>query len=185
MKRLVLFLSLLVGFSMIAEAQMVGSTNRESGGFVSGGAELQYRETGWRLNAEVGTSTAISFGYQITPSIMTAVGMEMVSDFDYMLIWGPAFAQVRLTTPMYRWSFFADLRFGWTVFSFYGGYSVSQVMVGVGYKNWSLGGGVAYSPSLAYDYGEGYSQVYQTDIWTPIVSLSYSLPLKRLNGVIF
>ena len=182
MKRVVLFLGLLLGFSLMADAQMVGATNRQRGGSGSG-VEPQYRETGWRLNAEVGTSTAVSFGYQFTPNIMAAAGLEMVSDFDYMLIWGPVFAQVRLSTPMYRWSLFADLRFGWTVFSFYGGKSVSQATVGVGYKNWSLGGGVAFSPGLTYDNPD--YRDYRADIWTPIVSLSYSFPLKRLNGVFF
>ena len=174
---------IMVAFASGANAQMVGATNSQSGGFAGSGAEPQYRETGWRLNVEVGTSTAISFGYQVTPNLMVAAGMEMVSDFDYMLIWGPVFAQVRLSTPMYRWSLFADLRFGWTVFSFYGGKSVSQATVGVGYKNWSLGGGVAFSPGLTYDNPD--YRDYRADIWTPIVSLSYSFPLKRLNGVFF
>lgn len=187
MKRFFSICLILSVFVVNVNAQMVGATNRQGGVSSSGGPDPQYRETGWRLNAEVGTSTSVSVGYQFTPNIMVGAGMEMVSDFDYMLIWGPAFAQLRLTTPMYRWSFFADLRFGWTVFSFYGGYSFSQAMVGIGYKNWSLGGGVAFSPSLAYDRGYdnlGDTYVYQTNIWTPIVSLSYSLPLK-LKGVFF
>lgn len=135
MKRIVLLICLAT-LSLGAQAQLVGATNRQQGGYSMGSNNPTYRPTGYLLQFEAGYPFAVSVGYQLNPNVMVGGGIginlrEYVYAGYYRIenYWGygqdeirqdwvkvhnaiPLFVEARFSTPRYRWSLFADVKLG-------------------------------------------------------------------------
>ena len=135
MKRIVLLICLAT-LSLGAQAQLVGATNRQQGGYSMGSNNPTYRPTGYLLQFEAGYPFALSFGYQMNPCVMVGGGIGInlrqyayASYYRIENYWGygqdeirrdwvgvenaiPLFVEARFSTPRYRWSLFADIKLG-------------------------------------------------------------------------
>lgn len=143
MKKIVLAALALLTLVPCANAQMVGATNRQSGGFISSDPSPLYRPTGPSIRFSIGASPLVSVAYnhQLTPWFMVGggVGLCFVNgtehrenytaegstgyyywvhtyDHNYMMREGggiPIFVEAEVRTPRYKWSFFVDTKLGY------------------------------------------------------------------------
>ena len=144
MKKAILLLTLVV-IATVAQAQMVGATNRQNGSFSPSTNDPVYRPTGVVLHFEVGSPMAVAVGYQLTPNVMVGAGFgyyyadysscNFESYYYYTYTsgsgdWGynhfqiegdprGPFLEVRGSTPGYRWSVFGDVKLGYNMASYY------------------------------------------------------------------
>ena len=140
-----LFMLVLVATLAAAQAQMVGSTNRQNGSISSSTNDPVYRPTGAVLHFEAGSPWAVAVGYQVTPNVMVGAGYGYYYtsyqnssfetyhyssytygggywDYNYFQIEGNPmgpFLEVRGSTPGYRWSVFGDVKLGYNLASYY------------------------------------------------------------------
>jgi len=207
MKKVVFAALALLALIPCANAQLVGSTNRQQGGFSASSNAPVYRPTGAVLHFEAGFTTngpglvTLCWGYQMTPNVMLGAGLGLYgysskNDINYRFgaIDGitPLFFEARLSTPGYRWSVYADFKFGYDlalISSFndcpdtidYRQRFFVGLQGGVGYKNLGLGVGFLFMPkpfansdNVKTDYN--YSFFY--------FNLSYNLPVADLRRVL-
>jgi opacity protein-like surface antigen len=143
MKRIILAAVLLLALAPCASAQMVGATNRQSGGFISSDPSPLYRPTGPSIRFSIGASPLVSVAYnhQLTPWFMVGggVGLCFVNGTMYRedyhasgssgsYYWNysgtevyslrekggiPIFVEAEVRTPRYKWSFFVDTKLGY------------------------------------------------------------------------
>lgn len=143
MKRIILAAVLLLALAPCASAQVVGATNRQSGGFVASDPSPLYRPTGPSIRFSIGASPLVSVAYnhQLTSWFMVGggVGLTLVngeqhneryrSDGNYGYYWWdlqstdnyntrdgggiPLFVEAEVRTPRYKWSFFVDTKLGY------------------------------------------------------------------------
>lgn len=79
MKRIILAAVLLLALAPCASAQMVGATNRQSGGFLASDPSPLYRPTGPSIRFSIGAAPLVSVAYnhQLTPWFMVGGGMGL------------------------------------------------------------------------------------------------------------
>ena len=142
MKRIV-FIICFAALAVNVQAQMVGATNRQQGGFISSDPSPLYRPTGPSIRFSIGASPLVSVAYnhQLTPWFMVGGGVGLcfvngtkhredymaegstghyywVHTYDYfskMREGGgiPIFVEAEVRTPRYKWSFFVDTKLGY------------------------------------------------------------------------
>ena len=143
MKRIILAAVLLLALAPCASAQMVGATNRQSGGFLASDPSPLYRPTGPSIRFSIGAAPLISVAYNhpLTPWFMVGggVGLCFVNgtehrenytaegsagyyywvhtyDHNYKMRDGggiPLFVEAEVRTPRYKWSFFVNTKLGY------------------------------------------------------------------------
>lgn len=143
MKRIILAAVLLLALAPCASAQMVGATNRQSGGFLASDPSPLYRPTGPSIRFSIGASPLVSVAYnhQLTPwfTVGGGVGLTFIngethreryystgsygyyywsfsSSDDYNSRDGggiPLFVEAEVRTPRYKWSFFVNTKLGY------------------------------------------------------------------------
>lgn len=143
MKRIILAAVLLLALAPCASAQMVGATNRQSGGFLASDPSPLYRPTGPSIRFSIGASPLVSVAYnhQLTSWLMVGggVGLCFVNGTRYKedyhasgssgsYYWSysgreiyymrekdgiPLFAEAEVRTPRYKWSFFVNTKLGY------------------------------------------------------------------------
>lgn len=143
MKRFILAALLLLALAPSAGAQMVGATNRQSGGFIASDPSPLYRPTGPSIRFSIGAAPLVSVAYnhQLTPWLMVGggVGLCFVNGtnyeqsyyaegsygnywWSYRNSWEyhtrdgggiPLFVEAEVRTPRYKWSFFVDTKLGY------------------------------------------------------------------------
>ena len=139
MKKIVFAALALLTLVTCANAQMVGATNRQQGGFGTTSSDPEYRPTGAVLQFELGSPVAIAAGCQLNSNVMVGGGIGFYGfqrnyegcyqvyayhgpqygyGYDtrcgevYMKTILPIYAEARFSTPRYRWSAFADMKLG-------------------------------------------------------------------------
>jgi len=179
MKRIVFFICF-AALAFSASAQMVGATNRQSGGRMT---TFDNQQAQHQLVIELGQPTSVAYNYRLTPYIAVGGGLGTV-------LWGfgltrpvPAFVDVRFSLP-YNTSWFLDIKGIYNInYSIYGngtplGFSAT---VGYTYKKLSIGAGI-----LFLDEGEDYysSSYYSsgggaTDLITPAITIGWTIPMRQ------
>ena len=171
MKRFLSFFVMVTVLAGYADAQIIGATNRSNPSNPNSSTTPEYRKTGASLRISSGFPNVglLAFDYQLTPSFLVGGGggVNVCNEVNI-----PIFGEIELRTPRYKWSIFLNVKSGY-------GFLYEDVffaaMVGVSYKNISLGFGL--STSQYYSYHSNYE--YSGFEWIlPMVSLSYNLPLK-------
>ncbi len=125
-----------------ANAQMVGSTNRQQGGYYNPGygQNDEGRQRGPLIHFEVGMPFAVSLGYQVSPVLMVGAG---VGASFLITEYAPIFAQVRLNTPHSHRAFFLDIKGGYDLADDQGPIILGQI--GMLFRNMGVGIGMGYS----------------------------------------
>ena len=163
--------------SLGVQAQIVGATNRQQGGFSRGSNDPEYHPTGYNLHFEAAMPIAIGVTYQLNPNVMVGGGIAYYPFED--TYWGyyqssydgswydgrieadgalPIYVQARLSTPRYRWSVFADFKLGYNIGSVDHKMDSSvdlkepnhiffAMQAGVSYKRLSFGAGFGWNPA--------------------------------------
>lgn len=176
MKRIVVFVCF-AALALGTQAQMVGSTNRQRGGFGTTSSDPEYRPTGYALHFEAALPLALGVSYQLSPNVMLGGGIAYYpiekeysgyyqGSYDgnwydgYIFVNGamPIYAQARLSTPRYRWGVFADFKLGYNIGSIDHKMDSSVdieepcriffgMQLGVNFKRLSLGAGFGWNPA--------------------------------------
>ena len=176
MKRIVIIVCL-AALSLSAQAQMVGATNRQNGGYSMGSNDPEYRPTGYNLHFEALVPFALGVSYQLNPNVMVGGGIAYYflekdyegfyqSSYDGSVYTGrimvegalPIYVQARLSTPRYRWSVFADFKLGYNLGAVDHKMDSSVdleepchiffgMQAGVSYKRLSFGAGFGWNPA--------------------------------------
>lgn len=176
MKRIVIILCL-AALSLSAQAQMVGATNRQNGGYSMGSNDPEYRPTGYNLHFEALVPFALGVSYQLNPNVMVGAGVAYYvpaqkyygyyqGSYDGSWYEGrikvegalPIYVQARLSTPRYRWSVFADFKLGYNLGAVDHKMDSSVdlkepchiffgMQAGVSYKRLSFGAGFGWNPA--------------------------------------
>ncbi len=207
MKKIVIAALALLTLVTCANAQMVGATNRQQGGFSTSSNDPVYRPTGAVLHFEAGGTTngqglvTLGWGYQMTPNVMLGAGLGLYgysSQNDIYYGFGaidgitPLFFETRLSTPGYRWSVYADLKLGYDlalISSFnecpdtidYRQRFFVGLQGGVGYKNLGLGMGFLFMPKPFASYDNVKTDYNYSFFY---FNLSYNLPVAYLRRVL-
>ena len=213
MKRIVIIVCL-AALSLGAQAQMVGATNRQQGGFGSSSSDPEYRPTGYMLHFEAAMPLALGVTYQLTPNVMVGGGIAYYpfeenywgyyqSNYDGNWYDGrieadgalPIYVQARLSTPRYRWSVFSDFKLGYNLGNIDHKMDLSvdieepchiffSMQVGVSYKRISLGAGFGWNPARVKYYHDHGYNYSSESYFCPSFSLSYDLPLTPILNAI-
>lgn len=180
MKKVLLFVLLFLGIGFSANAQMIGATNNQRTFRTTEGTSTIYRPTGPSLRLSAGTNIygSIAYNYQITHNFMIGGGLGVTESWEddyyeygyYFSNWDceaslPLFLEAEIRTPRYDWSVFFNMKAGlniplYTVRNLF----FASAMVGVSYKNLSIGG--------------GYSTIGNYNFENIVLSISYNLPLS-------
>lgn len=196
MKRTIILFALLTLLAIGAKAQIVGANEGKK---TSASTTLPlYKPTGHYLRLEAGYPhfASVAYGYQLNPYIMlgggfgygeisytyTGFGGIIGNLHDYVIRGSgagiPIFAEANFSTPKYKWSFVANIKFGYAIPLENGYYSIETASImnyydknghclfgainlGVTYKNLGLFTGASSN----------------SEYWWSIL-LSYNLPLK-------
>ena len=166
MKKTLLLLAALLLLVPMSNAQMVGSTNRQQGGYYNPGygQNDEGRQRGPLIHFEVGMPFAVSLGYQVSPVLMVGAGVgasALVTEY------APIFAQIRLNTPHSSRAFFLDIKGGYDLANAQGIILLGQI--GMLFKHLGVGIGMGYSG--AYPGGEAYKFC---------LTVSYDLQLNKI-----
>ncbi len=194
MKRLVTLFALLTLFAIGAKAQMVGANEGQK--VSTNNTSSFYKPTGHYLRFEAGFPHAsAAYGYQLNHYLMLGAGTGFGelsfntydnSGFFYRRTGSngiPLFVEAIFSTPKYKWSFVADIKFGYSIpiydldnshhiAEYYNGttyhypYYVSnrifgEINIGVAYKYFSLCAGISSNNTSWFSF-----------------FISYNLPLK-------
>lgn len=212
MKKTILTLLLVMVSCVATQAQMVGATNRQRGGFGTTSSDPEYRPTGYALHFEAAMPLALGVSYQLSPNVMLGGGIAYYpftqeyrgyyqssygywSD-GYIFVQGamPIYAQARLSTPRYRWGVFADFKLGYNIGSIDHKMDTSVdieepcliffgMQLGVNFKRLSLGAGFGWNPArVKFQHENGGGKYSAESYFCPSVSLSYDLPISVITS---
>lgn len=164
MKKTLLLLAALLLLVPMSNAQMVGSTNRQQGGYYDPGYGQNDagRPRGALLHLEVGLPCAVSLGYQVSPVLMVGAGIGV----NFLMESLPVYGEIRLNTPHDRIAGFLDVKAGYDLGGRQGGAFMGEV-------------GMMYGDALSIGAGIGYT-VSRRDRWMFLLSVSYDLQLNKL-----
>ncbi|MBP5528404.1 MAG: hypothetical protein J6X79_08150 [Bacteroidales bacterium] len=142
MRKAIVILGVLLVLAPCANAQMVGSTNRQQGGYYDPGygQSDEGRQRGPLLHFELGMPFAFSLGYQLNPSLMVGAG---VGASFLITEYAPIFAQIRLSTPHDNRALFLDIKGGYDLGDGQGIILLGQA--GILFKNLGIAIGGGYS----------------------------------------
>ena len=211
MKKTILTLVIVLAACVTTQAQMVGATNRQQGGFGPTSSDPEYRSTGYALHFEAAMPLAFGVSYQLSPNVMLGGGFayypftEEYSGYyqidgywhdGYIYVEGamPIYVQARLSTPRYRWGVFADLKLGYNIGNIDHKMDTSVdieepshiffgMQLGVNYKRLSLGAGFGWNPArVKFEHGYGGGYYYAESYFCPSVSLSYDFPISVITS---
>lgn len=180
MKKKISLAALLLAICLSANAQMIGATNNQRTSRTTEGTSTLYRPIGPSLRLSAGTNIygSIAYNYQITHNFMIGGGLGVTESWEddyygygiYVSNWNceaslPLFLEAEIRTPRYDWSVFFNLKAGLNIplYTVRNLFFVST-MVGVSYKNLSIGG--------------GYSTMGNYNFENIVLSISYNLPLS-------
>ena len=179
MKKKISLAALLLAICLSANAQMIGATNNQRTFRTTEGTSTLYRPTGPSLRLSAGTNIygSIAYNYQITHNFMIGGGLGVTESLeaDYIGISIhsynyeaslPLFLEAEIRTPRYDWSVFFNLKAGLNIplMNTLRNLFFVSTMVGVSYKNLSIGG--------------GYSTMGNYNFENIVLSISYNLPLS-------
>ena len=159
MKKTLLLLFLAVG--MMAQAQMIGATNRQ-GGYRPMDDSYGQRPIGALIHLEGGTTNAVGFGYQMKPNLMVGGGIAY-NIFEVL----PVYAELRWSQPRSDKAFFIDFKAGLDLLDDDLPF-VGMFQVGLLFKHFGVGLGLGMAPAL--EYSRGNFGLFN-------ISLSYDIPL--------
>lgn len=209
MKRIVIIVCL-AALSLGAQAQIVGATNRQQGGYSMGANDPEYHPTGYMLHLEAAMPLALGVTYQLTPNVMVGGGIAYYPfEKDYygyyqgsydgswysgrIMAEGalPIYVQARLSTPRYRWSVFSDFKLGYNLGNIDHKMDSSVdleepchiffgMQVGISYKRLSFGAGFGWNPARVKYYHDHGYNSYSESYFCPSFSLSYDLPIAPI-----
>ena len=201
MKRIVIVLLLGLLAVSSSQAQMVGANSqRESLKEIP-----EYRPTGGFLQIEIGGPYGIAVGTQLTSAFMIGVGTGYA---PYLVEWErnnealPLFVQMRLGTPKYNFSVFADLKLGVDLMQVidpdhefftdrkYLRYPFGMVQVGVAWRDLSIGFGWTYMydeyKEYRYEYYRNELVYYKSGLHGCFtVTFDYRLTFNRIRRILW
>lgn len=154
-------LLLFLAASMMAQAQMIGATNRQ-GGYRPMDDSYGQRPIGALIHLEGGTTNAVGFGYQMKPNLMVGGGIAY-NIFEVL----PVYAELRWSQPRYDKAFFIDFKAGLDLLDDDLPF-VGMFQVGLLFKHFGVGLGLGMAPAL--EYSRGNFGLFN-------ISLSYDIPL--------
>ena len=164
MRKAIVILGVLLVLAPCANAQMVGSTNRQQGGYYDPGYGQNDagRPRGALLHLEVGLPCAVSLGYQVSPVLMVGAGIGV----NFLMESLPVYGEIRLNTPHDRIAGFLDVKAGYDLGGWQGGAFMGEV-------------GMMYGDALSIGAGIGYTDT-RGDGLMFLLSVSYDLQLNKL-----
>lgn len=179
------------------QAQIVGANiQRES--LIKPKKQLpDYRPTGGLIQIDLGNPTALAVGTQLTSSFMVGggigiMGCALENDWDHGPWVAPVFVEMRLGTPKYNFSVFADLKLGFDIcseddynYNFFADrkwmrYPHASLQLGIMWRDFSLGVG----PFFFFD-EKNYSDYYKSGLnWDLCFSVSYRITFDAIRRVL-
>ena len=164
MKKTFFLIITLLALTQGVNAQVVGSTNRQQGGYYDPGYGQNDagRPRGALLHLEVGLPCAVSLGYQVSPVLMVGAGIGV----NFLMESLPVYGEIRLNTPHDRIAGFLDVKAGYDLGGWQGGAFMGEV-------------GMMYGDALSIGAGIGYTDT-RGDGLMFLLSVSYDLFLNKI-----
>lgn len=164
MRKILIIAAALLLLTPVANAQMVGSTNHQQGGYYTPGYGQNDagRPRGALLHLEVGLPCAVSLGYQVSPVLMVGAGIGV----NFLVESVPVYGEIRLNTPHDHMAGFLDVKAGYDLGGWQGGAFMGEV-------------GMMYGDALSIGAGIGYTDTRDNGLMF-LFSFSYDLQLNKI-----